>query len=84
MPYVLDGRLSPGQLVALTLAANGLTASQIGTRLDTTETGIHLRLNAAARSLGAKSRAHAVAIAIARGLIQTTDIHLPDQKERAA
>lgn len=82
MPRVLDGRLSPGQLAALRLAANGLTSRQIAVRLDTTERGIHLRLTAVAASLGAKSRTHAVAVALRLGLLGLDDIALPDVASR--
>ncbi|MFB8393694.1 hypothetical protein [Streptomyces yangpuensis] len=74
MPRILDGRISPGQLAALRLAANGYSSRQIGIRLGTTEQAIHLRLIQAARSLGARSRTHAVAIAISRGLICLDEI----------
>jgi DNA-binding CsgD family transcriptional regulator len=69
MPRAFDGHLSPGQLAALRLSASGYTSRQIAARLDTTETGIHLRLTTAARSLGARSRTHAVVIALKRRLI---------------
>lgn len=77
MPRILDGHLSQGQLAALRLTANGLTSRQIASRLGTTETGIHLRLNQAARALGATTRSHAVAICIARGLIGIDEIEVP-------
>jgi DNA-binding NarL/FixJ family response regulator len=83
MPRVLNGRLSPGQLQALRLAANGMTAGQIARRLGTTETGIHLRLNQAARSLGAASRPHLVALALVRGVLTAGDI-TDTPKETAA
>ncbi|MGY1439488.1 response regulator transcription factor [Streptomyces reniochalinae] len=83
MPRVLDGRLTPGQLQALRLAANGLTAGQIARRLGTTETGIHLRLNTAARALGARSRAHLVAVAMTQGLITPADIEPPHGHQSA-
>ncbi|GAA2629946.1 LuxR C-terminal-related transcriptional regulator [Streptomyces axinellae] len=83
MPRVLDGRLSDGQYEALLLAANGLTARQIATRLGTSEQGIHLRLNQAARSVGAHSRTHLVALAMATGLITPADI-TPTRQEAAA
>lgn len=69
MPRAFDGHLSPGQLAALRLSASGYTSRQIAARLDTTEAGIHLRLTTAARSLGARSRTHAVVIALKRRLI---------------
>lgn len=78
MPRVLNGHLSPGQLAALRLAANGLTAGQIARRLGTTETGIHLRLNQAARAVGARSRPHLVALALASGLLSAADIDQPN------
>jgi DNA-binding NarL/FixJ family response regulator len=74
MPRVLDGHLSPGQLAALRLAANGFTSRQIAVYLGSTETGIHVRLKTAAASLGARSRSHAVAIALVRGLIKPDEI----------
>ncbi|WP_048574422.1 LuxR C-terminal-related transcriptional regulator [Streptomyces leeuwenhoekii] len=77
MPRVFDGRLSPGQLAALRLAASGYTSRQIATRLETTEQGIHLRLREAATSLGARSRTHAVVIALARGLLRLDELDLP-------
>lgn len=83
MPRLLQGHLSPAQLAALRLAANGLTARQIASRLGTTETAIHLRLNSAARSLGARSRAHLVALALTRGLLTPGDIH-DDRPQEAA
>lgn len=85
MPRVIDGRLSPGELAALRMAANGLSAGQIARRLGTTETGIHLRLNRAARSLGAASRPHLVALALVRGLLTNDDIEDTNTpKEHAA
>lgn len=76
MPRVLDGRLSPGQLAALRLAASGYTSRQIAARLSTTETGINLRLKTAAKSLGARSRTHAVVIALAHRLIYFNELSL--------
>lgn len=74
---VLDGHLSPGQLAALRLAANGFTSRQIAVRLGTTEQGIHLRLKAASKSLGASSRTHAVAVALRLGLLGLEEVRLP-------
>lgn len=79
-PRPREGVLSRGQLVALCLAANGLTSRQIAGRLGATESGIHQRLNEAAHALGAQTRTHAVAIAIARGLIRVDEIAVPDQR----
>lgn len=83
MPRIPDGRLSDGQLEALMLTANGFTSRQIASRLGSTESGIHQRVNEAAHALGARTRAHAVAICIARGLISVDDIHVPDGQQAA-
>jgi DNA-binding CsgD family transcriptional regulator len=77
MPRALDGRLSAGQLAALRLAASGYTSRQIAGRLGTTEGGIHIRLKTAADSLGARSRTHAVVIALARGLLRVEELEVP-------
>jgi DNA-binding NarL/FixJ family response regulator len=76
--------LSPGQIAALRLAASGYTSQQIATRLNTTETGVHLRLKEAQVRLGARSRTHAVVIALRRALIHFDDLDLPDQRRTAA
>ncbi|MFP8960011.1 LuxR C-terminal-related transcriptional regulator [Streptomyces nanhaiensis] len=77
MPRALDGHLSPGQLAALRLAANGMTSREIARILGTTEQGIHLRLKTASKSLGAASRTHAVALALKRGLLDLDDVTDP-------
>jgi DNA-binding NarL/FixJ family response regulator len=70
--------LTDDQLAALRLAANGFSSRQIGVRLGATESAIHQRLNTATVSLGGRSRTHAVAIAIARGLICLDEIQARD------
>lgn len=75
--------LSDGQLDALRLAASGYTSRQIAHRLDTTEQGVHLRLKEACVRLEARSRTHAVAIALHRRLIRFAELEL-DQPARAA
>lgn len=72
----MPNRLPDSQLEALRLAANGYSSQQIAHRLDTTESAIHQRLSAAAVLLGARSRTHAVAIAITRGLISIGDVQM--------
>jgi LuxR family transcriptional regulator len=72
--------LTDGQLDALRLAASGYTSRQIATRLDTTEQGVHLRLKDAAVRLGARSRTHAVAIALHRRLIRFDELELHQQR----
>ncbi|WP_053751986.1 helix-turn-helix domain-containing protein [Streptomyces sp. MMG1533] len=76
--------LSPGQLAALRLAASGYTSRQIAARLDTTEQGVHLRLKEAAARLGARSRTHAVVIALRRHVIHFDEIELDQHQEHAA
>jgi DNA-binding NarL/FixJ family response regulator len=68
--------LSPGQIAALTLAASGYTSRQIAARLDTTEQAVHLRLKEAQVRLGARSRTHAVVIALHQKTIRFDDIEL--------
>jgi DNA-binding NarL/FixJ family response regulator len=76
--------LSRGQIDALQLAASGYTSRQIATRLNSTEQGIHLRLKEAQVRLGARSRTHAVVIALRRCLIRFDDLDLNEPGRRAA
>ena len=57
------------ELIGLTLAANGLAASEIASRLSASEAEIEVALHDAAQKLGARNRVHAVTIAIRKGLI---------------
>lgn len=75
--------LSPGQLDALRLAASGYSSRQIAHRLDTTEQGVHLRLKEAAVRLGARSRTHAVVIALRRCVIRFDELELNEPARRA-
>lgn len=72
---VADKALTGCQLEALIYAANGLTSSQIAARLGCGPDAVNLRIRYAATALGASSRTHAVALAIARGLIRPDEIH---------
>ncbi|MPY47096.1 response regulator transcription factor [Streptomyces acidicola] len=83
MPRNPNLPLSVGELAALRLAASGYTSKQIAHRLDTTEQGIHLRLTAAANKLGARSRTHAVVIALRRRIIRFDELEPPDQQRTA-
>lgn len=83
-PGVEGKPLSPGQLAALRLAASGYTSRQIGVRLQTTERGVHLRLKEAQVRLGARSRTHAVAIALRRDVIRFDELELNEPREHAA
>lgn len=73
-PRTYSGALTRPQLDALTLAAQGFTAEQIAAKLSTTRAAVDLRINYGMHSLGARSRTHAVAVAMARGWIKANDI----------
>lgn len=57
------------ELIGLTLAANGLGASEIASRLSVSEAEIEQALVGAERKLGAVNRLNAITIAIQQGLI---------------
>lgn len=76
--------LSQGELDALKLTASGYTSKQIARRLGTTEQGIHLRLRSAVIKLGARSRTHAVVIALGRHIIHFHELTFPDQQRGKA
>jgi DNA-binding NarL/FixJ family response regulator len=57
------------ELIALTLAANGLGASEIASRLSTSEAEIEAALSDATVKLGADNRMHAITVAVRQGLI---------------
>ncbi|MEV5957268.1 LuxR C-terminal-related transcriptional regulator [Streptomyces sp. NPDC051987] len=83
-PGVEGQPLSPGQLAALRLIAAGYTSRQAAHRLNTTETAVNLRLKEAVVRLGARSRTHAVVIALRRCVIRFDEIELPDQQQETA
>jgi len=57
------------ELIGLTLAANGLSASEIASRLSVSEAEIEAALSDAELKLGANNRMHAITMAIQQGLI---------------
>jgi LuxR family transcriptional regulator len=61
--------LSRLELISLTLAANGLSESEIASRLSVHEAEIDAALLETVQKLGARNRLQAVAIAIRKGLI---------------
>ncbi|WP_438489518.1 LuxR C-terminal-related transcriptional regulator [Streptomyces sp. S186] len=73
-PTAPRATLTGPQLEALVYAANGLTSSQIAHRIGCTAAAVNLRIRYAAYSLGASSRTHAVALALASGLISADEI----------
>lgn len=65
------------QLQILALAASGYTGAQIASRLGIQPSTVHERLHRTYKKLGARSCAHAVAIALVRGLLEPENIELP-------
>ena len=57
------------ELIGLTLAANGLGASEIASRLSMSEAEIEAALSDAESKLDAGNRMHAITVAIRQGLI---------------
>jgi DNA-binding NarL/FixJ family response regulator len=69
----------------LALVANGHTNAQIGRLLGIHERTVNRHLAEIFHALGARDRAHAVAIALAVGELDRRQIHVPnEQKETAA
>lgn len=71
-------QVTRAQIVVLRLVANGMTSRQIGARIGRTREAVDMRLKYACAALGAKSRTHAVALCLARGLIRPEEIVMPD------
>lgn len=63
-------RLSSRQVQCLALIAQGLTAAAIAEVLSISETTVRYHVDQARRKLSATTRAHAVALAIAGGLVK--------------
>ncbi|MFI9465712.1 LuxR C-terminal-related transcriptional regulator [Streptomyces xiamenensis] len=66
--------LTDYQRDVLLLAGRGLTSEQIARRLGSTRAGVDMAAKAATDRLGARSRTHAVALAITTGLIDPSEI----------
>lgn len=66
--------LSKRELEALTLLAQGYSNRMIAEQLAITLPTVALHLQGARRRLAAKSREHAVAIAVARGFIKLSEL----------
>ena len=64
-----DGSLSPRQLEVLTLVAVGADARQIAAELSISDATVRTHVKNVLARLGAHNRAHAVAIAMATGLL---------------
>jgi DNA-binding CsgD family transcriptional regulator len=62
--------LEPIELQALTHFANGKSADEIALALGVSKSIAQHHLRVAARKLGARNRVHAVAMAVAMGLIE--------------
>lgn len=72
------GQLAPARLEALRLSANGLTSAEIARRVGATKTAVDVRLTAASRCLGTRSRIQAVAVAMRLGLLRAEDVTVPE------
>lgn len=64
-----DDSLATREVVALSLAARGLTNSDIARKIGMSEGSVKLSLRSAIRKLGATERSEAVAVGIRKGLI---------------
>ncbi|MDG9703744.1 response regulator transcription factor [Streptomyces sp. DH37] len=73
----VQGMVTARQMAVLRLVANGYENEQIAHLLGISLHSARSSVSRAYRRLGATSRAHAVAIAMARGLIDPADIDLP-------
>lgn len=62
------------ELEVLRLAANGNTTAAMARWLGITPDAVNTRLRSVYRKLGARDRTHAVALAMARGLIRPEEI----------
>ncbi|WP_171117848.1 helix-turn-helix transcriptional regulator [Streptomyces sp. Z423-1] len=72
------------QLQILALAASGYTAAQTAARLGIQPSTVHERLHRVYRKLGARDRAHAVAIALVTGLLDPVSVELPPGERLSA
>ena len=70
--------LTAREVTTLTLAARGLSNKQIAERLASTENAIKHVFTAILAKLSAKDRAHAVALALERNIIDLDEIDLKD------
>lgn len=75
--------LTPRRLDVLRLAANGSSNADIARHLWISEESVKSHLRLAYDQLGARDRAHAVAICLVRGLIHPHEVQL-QQPRRAA
>ncbi|MEU4967820.1 LuxR C-terminal-related transcriptional regulator [Streptomyces smyrnaeus] len=72
------------QREALLWIARGHTLAAAGREMGVTDNGVNALLRLAYRKLGARSAAHAVALAMARGLITAADIAEPPHGRESA
>lgn len=74
--------LTARRLEILRLAANGTTNADIARRLWISEESVKTHMRLAYEQLGARDRAHAVAICLVRGLIHPHEIELLPPRTR--
>lgn len=68
-PIMLIPRLTPRQVQVLQMLAGGMTTRQVALRIGISPSTVNVYVKRAADRLGAIGRTHAVALAIAFGLI---------------
>ncbi|MFE9337724.1 LuxR C-terminal-related transcriptional regulator [Streptomyces sp. NPDC007063] len=81
---VLDNPLTARQLEALLWTARGCTAREAADRMGVSLDTVRWLLRTAHHRLGARTATHAVALAMARGLITATDIAEPPHGRESA
>jgi DNA-binding CsgD family transcriptional regulator len=77
-------KLTARQLQILQLIANGRTTAQIATELFLTTDSVKTHVRRALAKLGARDRAHAVALALCSGLLRRQDVRPSQAPQQAA
>ncbi|MFF4403661.1 response regulator transcription factor [Streptomyces sp. NPDC001404] len=80
---VPGGFLTAGQLEVLRLAANGRSNEQIAASTHRSLHSVKTRMRLILKRLGAADRTQAVAVAMARGILDPADIDLPEGLPRS-
>ncbi|MFR9796599.1 response regulator transcription factor [Streptomyces sp. MS06] len=76
--------VTPRRLEVLRLAASGYTNADIAKKLWISEESVKSHFRLAYQQLGARDRAHAVAICLVRGLIHPHEVELRPPRRTAA
>lgn len=78
LPRRAPGVIGPHALVVLRLAANGMTNAEIAELVGRSRETVKTHMSIVCRSLGARDRSNAVAVALRIGLLRLEDIRLPE------